>query len=185
VTNDLVVTRHGSDEALSLRDEILPVYAAAEAAQMGNPWFRPEKFWERLETMYAPGRGFELVAGRLDGVLVGYAFGSPIARSEDIWKAVAANLPNIPAADTSAPVFIFREFQVHPDHQGRGYGRALHDALLASRPERLAHLSVRPDNVRARGAYFSWGWRKLGEHRPYPDWPVFETLVRELPLHSA
>lgn len=185
MTTELVVTRHGSAEALALREEILPVYVAAEAEQMGDPWFGPDKFWERLENLYAPSKGFELVTGRLDGVLVGYVFGSPIGKSADIWEAVAKNLPDIPIADRSAPVFIFREFQVHPDHQGRGYGRKLHDSLLSARPESLAHLSVRPDNVQARGAYFSWGWRKLGEHRPRPDWPLFETLVRELPLSSA
>jgi hypothetical protein len=57
----------------------------------------------------------------------------------------------------------------------------LHDALLFSRPEWLAFLLVRLDNP-ARFAYVSWGWRKIGEQQPFPDSPVFDEMVRTLPL---
>jgi GNAT superfamily N-acetyltransferase len=179
VSTELVLTHHGSAEALAMLSEILPIYAAAEAAQMHDPFFWPDRYVQRLKEMYAPDRGFGLVAGRLEGKLVGYAFGRPRGNTADIWQAVKENLPDIETPASPEPIFIFCEFQVHPDHQRHGYGHKIHDALLASRPERLAHLLVRPDNS-ARLAYRSWGWHMLGEQRPFPDAPIFEEMVREL-----
>jgi GNAT superfamily N-acetyltransferase len=182
MADELVVTRHGPGETLAMLNEILPVYTAAEAAQMHNRFFWPDQYVDRLKRMYAPSRGFELVVGRIDGKLVGYVFGSPRDNSADVWERVAKELPDIPAPDKPEPIFIFREFQVHPDYQRRGYGRRLHDTLFSTRPEKLAHLLVRKDNMPARAAYFLWGWRKLGEQQPFPDAPTFDELVRGLPL---
>jgi ribosomal protein S18 acetylase RimI-like enzyme len=78
------------------------------------------------------------------------------------------------------PVYIFREFAVSPDHQGKGYGRRIHDELLGDRPERLACLYVRVDNVQATGAYLSWGWQKIGSEQPFPDSPVLHMMARVL-----
>jgi hypothetical protein len=33
----------------------------------------------------------------------------------------------------------------------------------------------------ARRAYLSWGWRKIGELRPFDDAPVYDAMVRRLP----
>ena len=62
----------------------------------------------------------------------------------------------------------------------RGYARTLHDALLHNRPEQRATLLVIPDNTPAQAAYRSWGWTKLGELQPFPDAPVFDTMIRDL-----
>lgn len=113
--------------------------------------------------------------------MIGFAFGNPRDRTAEIWEAVARALPDVAVPENPEPVYIFRELNVYPRYQGRGYGRALHDALLANRPERLADLLVRPDNP-ARLAYLSWGWRKLGELQPFPDSPVFDEMARVLPL---
>lgn len=161
--------------------EILPVYVAAEAEQMYDPFYWPDKFVDRLERMYAPSRGFEMVVGRLDGKPVGFAFGTTRERSKAVWDAIGKALPDVPVPEKPEPVFLLCEINVQPNCQGRGYGRALHDALLASRRERLAFLLVHPDNP-ARFAYASWGWRKVGEQQPFPDSPVFDEMVRELPL---
>jgi ribosomal protein S18 acetylase RimI-like enzyme len=178
----LVVERHGSEATLKMREEILPVYAASHDDQMHDPWFHPDQFWERLIEFYAPGRDFELVAGRLDGQVVGYAFGSPREEHGAVWDELRATYPeyNLPA--DSEPIYIFREFAVHPDHQRKGVGRQLHDALMAPRPEPAAELLVRKDNVAAQAAYRSWGWVQLGEKQPFPDSPLFDRLVLSLPL---
>lgn len=83
---------------------------------------------------------------------------------------------------TDEPVYIFREFAVHPDEQGKGYARAIHDALLSERPEPLAYLLVRLGNP-ARGAYESWGWRAIGQTQPFADSPVMDEMAK--PLHST
>jgi hypothetical protein len=60
------------------------------------------------------------------------------------------------------------------------YARALHDALLADRPERRATLLVDPNNTPARSAYLSWGWTQLGTLQPFADARVYDAMVRRL-----
>jgi GNAT superfamily N-acetyltransferase len=88
----------------------------------------------------------------------------------------------VPVPDEDAPVYVFREFAVHPDRQGKGYGRLIHDELLRDRPERLARLAVRTDNLQATGAYLSWGWQRIASERPFPDAPMMYIMVRRLPM---
>lgn len=175
--SSLQIERHDAASTLGLRDDLLDVYRAAHHDLMSDPWWHPDRFWERLVSLYVPTTDFELVAGRLEGRVLGYAFGSPRNEAPDYWRKARAVLPDLalPADDEAA--YVFREFAVHPDHQRQGYGRVLHDDLLASRPERLAHLLVRPDNIPARTAYVSWGWRMIGHKQPFPDAPVLEEMA--------
>lgn len=99
-----------------------------------------------------------------------------------LWDDLRRALAQHPTPAEPEPIYIFREFAVHPRHQRQGHGRALHDALLAPRPEPLAHLLVRPDNTPAKSAYLSWGWRAIGQKQPFPDSPTFDAMVRVLPL---
>ncbi len=176
---------HDAASSLALHEEVLGVYSTAHSDQGHDPWAAPDRFWERLVDIYARTRDFAMVTARMDGAVVGYAFGSPRDESNEIWQAVRSALPSVSPPDASAepaPVYIFREFAVRPDWQRRGVGRVLHDALLSTRPEPLAHLLVRQDNARARAAYLSWGWRRIGQQRPFPDSQVFDAMVRTLPL---
>jgi GNAT superfamily N-acetyltransferase len=162
---------------------MLRVYGTSHEQPIRNdPWFREDKFWQRLVELYAPGRDFETISGWLGDEMVGYAFGSPRDNAAPIWAQVQSAWPAFPAPDTTEPIYIFREFAVHPDHQGKGYGRQMHNELLAKRPERLACLYVRVDNEQATGAYLSWGWRKVGREQPFADSPVLHVMVRALPL---
>jgi hypothetical protein len=52
--------------------------------------------------------------------------------------------------------------------------------LLAGRPERLAQLLVLPDNLIAKRAYYSWGWRDIGLRQPLPEAPVGDAMVKVL-----
>src|SRR5229473_836368 len=179
--SDVRIDHVGAQGAMNLREPILAVYLASHHDQQHNPWFGPDKFWERLVELYAPSRDFGLVAAWQDEAMVGYAFGSPKDNSADIWHMVERTLPEIPAPQKPDPIYFFREFAVHPEYQGKGYGRLLHDALLRNRPEALAHLLVRPDNP-ARNMYLHWGWQIAGHVQPFEDAPVMDAMVRVLPL---
>ncbi|GAB3835815.1 GNAT family N-acetyltransferase [Kribbella italica] len=176
----LVIERHDAISTAKLRDDILPVYAASHDDQMYDPWFHPDQFWERLVDLYLPGRDFELVAGRIAGVVVGYAFGSPRDQHGAIWDDLHSAYPGWGLPAESEPLYMFREFATDPEHQRKGVGRRVHDALLEGRPEPAAELLVRKDNVPAQAAYRSWGWVQLGEKQPFPDSPVFDRLVLNL-----
>ena len=176
----VVVERHDAGSTLELRDDIVGVYAASHHDQMHDPWFHPGPFWERLVELYLPGRAFEIVVGRIGDRAVGYAFGSPRDRHGEIWPELRSTYPDFGLPAAEVPMYLFREFAVHPDYQRRGIGRALHDALLGTRPEPVAELLVRKDNVPAQAAYRSWGWQQLGEKQPFADSPVFDRLVLNL-----
>ncbi len=170
------LTHNDPQEALTLRADILPVYSASHADLMHNHWFLPDNFWDRLVENYAKTQDFDLVAAWEGEQMVGYAFGSP-RESIDLWEDICAIFPD---PRPYGPVYIFREFAVLPNRQRQGYGRAIHDELLKTRSEQAAHLLVRPDNVAAQAAYRSWGWVKVGTHRPFPDSPTFDALALDL-----
>ncbi|MFG1752684.1 GNAT family N-acetyltransferase [Streptosporangium sandarakinum] len=57
--------------------------------------------------------------------------------------------------------FDLAEVHVHPDHQGRGIGRAMVVAVCGGRPERTAVLSTRDRPTTARHLYHSMGFVDL------------------------
>ena len=76
--------------------------------------------------------------------------------------------------------FVLTEIMVREPWRRQGIARRLHDMLLEGRREERAILTVRQDNDAAHAAYASWGWRKVGLMHPFPDAPIYNTLV--LPL---
>jgi GNAT superfamily N-acetyltransferase len=172
---------HGPSESLQLREKILSVYLASHHDQQHNPWFGPDQFWKRLVELYAPSRDFGLVAAWQDDTMIGYAFGSPKDNAADVWEMVGQTLPGVPVPEPAVPIYFFREFAVRPDCQGKGYGHKIHDALLKTRGEPLAHLLVRTDNP-AKASYLHWGWHIVGKVQPFPDSPTMDAMVLVLPL---
>jgi GNAT superfamily N-acetyltransferase len=177
---DVRIEYYNSEGALGLKDQMLVVYLASHHDQQHNPWFGPGPFWQRLVDLYAPSDGFGLVAAWQGKAMTGYAFGSPTGKPQEIWDMVHTALPDIPVSSVQEPIYFFREFAVDPGHQGKGYGRLLHDALLKTRSERLAHLLVRQDNP-AKSTYTLWGWQIAGQVQPFPEAPVMDAMVRVLP----
>lgn len=65
--------------------------------------------------------------------------------------------------------------------RGRGLGRRLHDALLGSRDEERATLTVQPTAVDTKAIYEHWGWWQVGqvEGGPTAPAPVFDVYLRD------
>ncbi|MCW2493851.1 MAG: hypothetical protein JWN47_3215 [Frankiales bacterium] len=61
-----------------------------------------------------------MVSGWLDDELIGYAFGSPGGDTAATWAAVNTALPDVPVPDEPEPIYLFREFAVHPTTRGEG-----------------------------------------------------------------
>jgi GNAT superfamily N-acetyltransferase len=177
---ELVITHHRADDVPELRDELLDVHADANAEFLDEPFFTLEAFWTRLQS-YRRGPEFDLVAGRIAGELVGYAFGSRLTADTSWWSAglQGATDPDV-TRETGTRTYAFREFLVRTAYQRRGIGHRLHDALLQGRPEERATLLVRPANP-ARELYLRWGWRPVGYLQPGPGFPRYEAM--NLSLH--
>lgn len=173
------VRRYGPDAVARLRDEIVDVHADARAELLDQPFYSRERFAERLDG-YASDPRFDLVGGYVGGVLVGFAFGSPLPERTRWWAGMVGDPDPELIRETGTRTFAFREIVVRSAYQRRGYAHRLHDQLLADRPEQRATLLVRRDNP-ARDLYLRWGWRVVGQVQPFADSPVFDAMLRSLP----
>jgi GNAT superfamily N-acetyltransferase len=161
-----------------MRDELVDVHVDARRNLLDNPFYSAERFAERLDA-YAEDPRFDLVTGRVDDRIVGYAFGGPLAANTRWWQGLITPVDPGLIHETGTRTFAFREIIVRREHQRRGYARRLHDELLAGRQEERATLLVRTDNP-ARDLYLRWGWRIVGQLQPFPDSPVFDSMVIDL-----
>ena len=178
-TPTLVIQRYDSSAISEQQEDMLAAYAEVYAEQLDDPFFSPQRYWQRLET-YAARGGFTLVTGRLSNQLIGYAYGYTLPAASHWWRGLRGNVDPAVVTETGKRTFAVTELLVRPMWRRRGYARALHDALLDNRQETRATLLVLPDNAPARTAYQAWGWCKLGELQPFDDAPIFDAMVREL-----
>ena len=125
--------------------------------------------------------GFVLAEARHGGYLVGYAFGMPLRPSTSWWRYLTTPVPEQITAEHPGRTFALAELLVRASWRRQGIGRALHDLILANRPEERAVLTVRPAATPAQNAFRTWGWRKVARARgEQPGSPVCDVLVRVL-----
>jgi len=121
-----------------------------------------------------------LVTGRLDGQLVGFTLGSTLPVNTGWWKHFEGDAEPDYVTETGSRTFGVNELQVLPEYRRNGIAKAMSAALLEGLPVERATLLVRSENTPAVTAYQSWGFRTVGHMRPFPDSPVYESMVREL-----
>jgi ribosomal protein S18 acetylase RimI-like enzyme len=170
-----------AEEARRHEDEIVDVAADAYADRAANPFNRPDAFRERLHG-YVTRPGFHLVMAREDDRAVGLTFGFQLPPDTKWFAGLQVPLPDdIAAAVEAGDVYALSEIMTRTTHRGQGIAHQLHDALLATRPERYATLLVRPDNTAARTMYEHLGWTAIGQNQPFPpDGPTFNSMTLEL-----
>jgi ribosomal protein S18 acetylase RimI-like enzyme len=126
--------------------------------------------------------GFVLAQARHGGYLVGYASGMPLRSSTSWWRDLTTPLPDEVTAEHPGRTFALTDLAVRASWRRQGIGQALHDLILAGRPEERATLTVRPAATPAQNAFRSWGWRKVARTRGTgPGSQVSDILVAALP----
>src|SRR5262249_42007347 len=129
------------------------------------------------------GGGLVLAGARHGRYLVGYASGMPLRPSTAWWRDLTAPLPAEVTAEHPGRTFALADLVVRASWRRQGIARALHDLLLAGRPEERATLTVLPAAAPAQHAFRAWGWRKVARTRhPRPGSPVCDVLLTTLPL---
>jgi ribosomal protein S18 acetylase RimI-like enzyme len=182
---DIVLERHDAEQARTLSDLLCQIYREAYVGtdREHDPFYSAERFLERFDS-YSRAPGFEFVLARsprsAGDEVAGYAFGYTLPERSRWWSGMIDQLPAGFAAETGQRTFAVIELHVREVWQGRGVASRLHRELLTSRTEQRATLLVRQDNP-ARAVYERWGYRSVGRQQPYPDSPVYEVLVLELP----
>jgi ribosomal protein S18 acetylase RimI-like enzyme len=127
--------------------------------------------------------GFVLAEARHGGYLVGYAAGMPLRPSTSWWRHLTTPLAEDMTAEHPGRTFALTELLVRAAWRRQGIGRALHDALLAARPEERATLAVPATATPAQRALRRWGWHKVGRTRgPRDGSPVSDVFVTALPV---
>lgn len=113
--------------------------------------------------------------------LVGFAYGFMVPPDTTRWSGLMEPVEPMVAAEWPGRTFLLFDFAVHASWRGRGVGRKLHDALLGSRAEQRATLTVQPTAVDTKQIYERWGWRRVGQVDGGPTGaaPVFDVYLRD------
>ncbi|MFJ5104877.1 GNAT family N-acetyltransferase [Streptomyces sp. NPDC088554] len=173
ITTPLHLRHYTHEDLPRIRQTLLDVHADAYANAMDSP-FNQRFAW--FVDHWGGHAGFACVMGYDGDEPVGYAYGAPAADGREWWRGHADPAPE------NTRTFAVSELMVRPRWRGTGTSVQLHHTLLAHRDEDLAVLTVDTEHPRVRALYESWGYRKVGESRPFPDSPLFAVMLAALPL---
>lgn len=177
------------DPAPALRFDLQPLYneVYAEPPYCEGPKEHAE-FVERWDAQITqPGFRIVFAHDTTNGELIGFTFGLPLSRSR-WWQGLRDPIDPAFTAENGRRTFAIIELVVHADYRRQGLGRALHDTLLAGRPEERVTLCVRPEPeaAPARAAYASWGYSTVGRLDPGRDSvPEYLLMIRPLGGNGA
>ncbi|MBQ0825229.1 GNAT family N-acetyltransferase [Streptomyces tagetis] len=169
----LVVRRFSHRDLPQIRQALIDVHADAYGDAMDDefnqrfPWFvdhwggHPE---------------FACVIAYDGDEPVAFAYGAPANPDREWWRE---HLEPAPEKDRT---FSFSELAVRTTWRKTGTAERVSRALLADRDEDLVVLLVDREHPRVQALYESWGFRKVGDRRPFPDSPVYAVMLAGLPL---
>jgi ribosomal protein S18 acetylase RimI-like enzyme len=127
---------------------------------------------------------FALVTADAAGELVGFAYGLALKPDTQWWSGMTEPLPDELTAEWNGRTFALIDLAVREDYRKRGIGRALINALLDSRPEQRATLTVQPVATDTKEFYDHLGWQRVGTIQA-PTGAVSSFFdVYLLPLHA-
>ena len=162
--------------------------AAAHAEVYSHPPYQRAEDRDTFAARFRVQRrqpGFVVAEARRGGYLVGYAAGMPLRPSTSWWRNLTAPLGDEMTTEHPGRTFALTELLVRPSWRQQGVGRALHDRMLAGRPEERATLTVLPAAAPAQAALRRWGWRRVARTRDPGFGPhLADVLVTGLPVHG-
>ncbi len=115
--------------------------------------------------------------------LIGFAYGFTVPSDTLLWSDLIEPVSPELTDEWPGRTFLLSDYAVRSSWRGRGVGRKLHDALLRTRYEQRAALTVQRTAVRTKRIYEHWGWRPVGqvEGGPTATAPVFDVYLRADP----
>lgn len=169
-----------SGEAGKIFDPLVALYLEVYADS--DDEFDNEDRYRRQLSSHMTAAGFSLVCGYLDEEMIGYTYGFPLQENARWWLGLRTPVAPELIAETGDRTFALCEIMVRPAFQGRSFGHALHDELLAGRPEERATLLAEPDEP-AHAFYLRWGWKTFAQLQPgWEHSPVFDSMLLPLPV---
>jgi GNAT superfamily N-acetyltransferase len=166
-------------QSAAYADELRALHAEVYAAPPYAPQGDVAEFADRFRVQRRQ-PGFALALARHGGYLVGYASGVTLRPSTSWWRDLTTAVPEDVSAEYPGRTFALGDLLVRASWRRQGIGQALHDLILAGRPEERATLTVLPAAAPAQNAFAKWGWHKVARTR-LPGGSVADVLVTSLP----
>ncbi|MCZ0983256.1 GNAT family N-acetyltransferase [Streptomyces diastatochromogenes] len=102
-----------------------------------------------------------------EGEPVGMAYGCALDPDTVWWDELAEPVTDDMRREDGRRTFGLMELAVRGPWRGRGVARRLHETLLDGVVAEQVLLNVHPGGEAASAAYRAWGYRKIGETRPW------------------
>ncbi|MFC9223152.1 N-acetyltransferase [Streptomyces hygroscopicus] len=175
--------RYGVDQLDTIRPTLTEIYAEVYADRLSDPFFSVERFEERLER-HVSRPGWEVVMGYDSDTPVGYAYASPLPERTRWWATMLEPLPKQMTDETGGRrTLALFELMVRTPWRKTGTAHRIHEELLSGRTEERVTLMVEPTHPKVKTLYETWGYEHIGDQQPFPDAPVYATMLRT--LHAA
>ncbi|GAA2338573.1 GNAT family N-acetyltransferase [Streptomyces cuspidosporus] len=171
--------RYGRADLNAIRQPLTDVYAEVYSARLSDPFFSIERFEERLKG-HVSREPWEVVIGWDGDEPVGYAYGSPLPPRSRWWAGMLEPLPEEMTREDGARTMALCELMVRQPWRKTGIAHRIHEELLSGRAEERVTLLVEPTHPKVKALYESWGYENIGDQQPFPDAPVYATMLRIL-----
>lgn len=114
------------------------------------------------------------------GEPVGMAYGYPLGPKTGWWDQLTEPVTDDMRREDGRRTFGLMELAVRAAWRRQGIARRLHDALLDGSEAERVLLNVHPGSQAAVKTYRAWGYRKVGEARPWPGADTHDVMVLDL-----
>ncbi|GES31215.1 GNAT family N-acetyltransferase [Streptomyces angustmyceticus] len=114
------------------------------------------------------------------GEPVGIAYGYPLSAATGWWDHLVIPASADLRREDGQRTFGLMEFAVRRRWRRHGVGQRLHEALLAGGNEERVLLNALPEAEAAQSAYRSWGYRKVGEARPWEGAALHDVMLLQI-----
>ena len=126
-------------------------------------------------------RTFRAALARTEGgEPVGMAYGYPVEPDTGWWDELTEPVPDDMRREDGHRTFGLMELAVRAPCRGQGVARRLHETLLEVIEAERVLLNVHPDSKAASAAYQAWGYRKIGEARPWAGPDLYDVMLLDL-----
>ncbi|MEU0397047.1 GNAT family N-acetyltransferase [Streptomyces sp. NPDC006208] len=156
--------------AVQAEDAFRLIYAEAFAEPPYNETEDDVAAAFRRFPVQARNRTFRAVLARTsEGEPIGMAYGYPLQPDTVWWDELTEPVPDDVRREDGHRTFGLMELAVRGPWRGQGVARRLHKTLLDGIGAERVLLNVHPASKAASAAYRAWGYRKIGEARPWGE----------------
>ncbi|MEU5438166.1 GNAT family N-acetyltransferase [Streptomyces sp. NPDC020719] len=177
----ITVERLDGSAAAQVEDAFRRVYAEAFAEPPYNETADDvAATFRRFRSQTRKGTFRAVLARAEDGEPVGMAYGYPLGPNTGWWDQLTEPVPHDMRREDGRRTFGLMEVAVRGPWREQGIARRLHETLLDGLDAERVLLNVHPDSGAASAAYRAWGYRKVGEARPWEGADLHDVMVLNL-----